>query len=206
MTVELHGGMLTLAFACIAVKVLDILWGRFLGERGGAVRRVLKKASEYSTPTVLLAAIGGVIGLLLSGYTGSQLVPSDSFSTSPIILNKVMVTIFAVELWSVMILFNLAYREKAWEGKGRTLFLVLSGGIGYFFSITGGSIGGTIAGKVSIMEPFWDFLGVDLHSSWILSYDLLLILVLAVNILGILLIAYSSRIAKPGVVSHESSE
>jgi hypothetical protein len=205
-TIELHGGMLTLAFICIAIKVLDIFWGRFLGEKGGRLRRILAKASEYSTPTILLAAIGGVIGLLLSGYTGSQLVPADSFSTSPITLNKVMVTVFAVELWSVMILFNLAYREKAWEGKGRALFMVLSGGIGYFFSITGGSIGGTMAGKVSIMEPLWEFLGVDLHSSWILGYDLLLVLVLVVNVLGVLLIAFSSRIVKPSVASQETLE
>ncbi len=205
-TVELHGGMLTLAFACIAIKVIDILWTRFLGERGGILQRTLRKASEYSTPTILLAAIGGVIGLLLSGYTGSQLVPSDSFTTSPITLNKVMVTIIAVELWSVMILFNIAHREKAWEGKGNALFMVLSGGTGYFFAITGGSLGGTMAGKVSIMEPLWEFLGVDLHASWILGYDLLLILVLIVNILGVLLVAFSSRFAKPEVIAHEISE
>jgi len=205
-TIELHGGMLTLAFVCILIKILDILWGRFLGERGGIVRRALMKASEYSTPTILLAAIGGVIGLLLSGYTGSQLAPSDSLTTSPITLNKVMVTVVAVELWSVMILFNLLHREKAWETRGNALFMVLSGGIGYAFSITGGSIGGTMAGKVSIMEPIWEFLGVDLHASWILGYDSLLILVLVVNILGILLITYSYKLAKPQVISQDITE
>ncbi|MFQ5885407.1 MAG: hypothetical protein ACE5IO_09955 [Thermoplasmata archaeon] len=193
-TIELHGGMLTLAFACIAIKVVDILWGRFLGDKGGILRRILRKASEYSTPTILLAAIGGVIGLLLSAYTGSSLMPFETISNSSIALNKIMVTVFAVELWSILVVFNLIYKEKAWETRGRTLMMVLTGGLGYFFSITGGSIGGTMAGKVSIMEPLWEFLGVDLHSSWILSSDIVLVLVVAVTVGGILLVVFSTRI------------
>jgi hypothetical protein len=205
-TIELHGGMLTLAFICIAIKVIDILWGRFLGDKGGFLRRILIKASEYSSPTILLAAIGGVIGLLLSAYTGASLVPAGTLSTSPITLNKVMVTVVAVQLWTFMIVFNLAFGEKAWDGRNRRLIMVLSGGLGYFFSITGGSIGGTMAGKVSIMEPLWEFLGVDLHASWILSMEILYIIVGIVSVGGILLVIFSSKIFTTAPIRHKASD
>jgi hypothetical protein len=205
-TIELHGGMLTLAFICIAIKVIDILWGRFLGDKGGFLRRILIKASEYSSPTILLAAIGGVIGLLLSAYTGASLVPAGTLSTSPITLNKVMVTVVAVQLWTFMIVFNLSFGEKAWDGRNRRLIMVLSGGLGYFFSITGGSIGGTMAGKVSIMEPLWEFLGVDLHASWILSMEILYIIVGIVSVGGILLVIFSSKIFTTAPIRHKASD
>jgi hypothetical protein len=182
-TIELHGGMLTLAFVCIAIKVIDILWGRFLGEKGGFLRRILIKASEYSTPTILLAAI----------------------ATSPITLNKVMVTVAAVQLWCLLIVFYLIYGEKSWEGRNRKLVMIFSGGLGYLFSITGGSIGGTMAGKVSIMEPLWEFLGVDLHASWIFSPELLYIILAAVSIIGILLVIYTSRIIEMVSFKHKAS-
>lgn len=193
-TVELHGGMLTLAAVCMGIKVLDILWGRFLGDKGGILRRILKKASEYSTPTILLSAFGGVVGLVLSGITGSSIIPFETISDSPIALNKVMVSIFATEFWSIMIAMNMASLENAWKNRQMTAMMVLFGGLGYFFTITGGSMGGTMGGKESIMEPVWQFLGVDLHSSWILSSDVVLVLIGVVNVVGILLIVFSNRI------------
>jgi hypothetical protein len=204
-TIELHGGMLTLAFICIAIKVIDILWGRFLGEKGGVLRRILRKASEYSTHTILLAAIGGVIGLLLSAYTGYSLVPEASVSTSPITLNKIMVTLAAVELWTLMIIFNLVFGEGAWEGRGRSILMTATGGLGYFCSITGGSIGGTMAGKVSIMEPLWEFLGVDLHASWILSSEIVYIVAGVVSVVGILMVFFSSKILGMVSFKHKAS-
>ncbi len=204
-TIELHGGMLTLAFICIAIKVIDMLWGRFLGEKGGFLRRVLLKASEYSSPTILLAAIGGVVGLLLSAYTGASLVPEGTLQTSSITLNKVMVTVAATELWMLLIAFNLTYGEKSWDTRNRSLMMIFTGGLGYFFSITGGSIGGTMAGKVSIMEPLWEFIGVDLHASWILSMEIVYIVVGAVTIAGILLVLYSSRLLDFAIVRHKAS-
>ncbi|MFQ5883506.1 MAG: hypothetical protein ACE5IO_00230 [Thermoplasmata archaeon] len=193
-TIELHGGMLTLAAVCIGIKVLDMFWGRFLGEKGGILRRVLRKASEHSTPTILLSAIGGVVGLALSGITGSALMPFETLSRSPIGLNKIMVTAFAMEFWCIMIAMNVAYREDVWKNRQMATMMVLTGGLGYLFSITGGSIGGTMAGKESIMEPVWYLLGVDLHSSWILSSDIVIVLLVAVNVVGILLIVFSDRI------------
>jgi hypothetical protein len=193
-TIELHGGMLTLAFICIAIKVIDMLWARFLGEKGGFLRRVLIKASEYSSPTILMAAIGGVIGLLLSAYTGASLVPEGTLQTSPITLNKVMVTVAATQLWMLLIVFNLAYGDESWDTRNRSLLIIFTGGLGYLFSITGGSIGGTMAGKVSIMEPLWEFLGVDLHASWIFSPEILYIIVAVVSIVGVLMVIYTSKI------------
>ena len=193
-TIELHGGMLTLAFICIAIKVIDMLWGRFLGEKGGFLRRVLLKASEYSSPTILLAAIGGVVGLLLSAYTGASLAPEGALQTSSITLNKVLVTVAATELWMLLIAFNLAYGDESWNTRNRSLMMIFTGGLGYLFSITGGSIGGTMAGKVSIMEPLWEFLGVDLHASWIFPPELLYVILAVVSIIGVLLVIYSSKV------------
>lgn len=195
-TIELHGGALTLAAVCIAIKVVDILWDRFLGEKGGRLRQGLKKASEYSTPTILLASIFGVVGLILSGITGSYLLPVDTAMKSPISLNKIMVAIFATEFWGVLIATNVMFWEGAWKTRGTTLIMVASGGLGYAFSVIGGSLGGTMAGKVSILEPLWELLGVDLHSSWVLPLDVLYALVAVVTVAGILLIVYSSKLAE----------
>jgi hypothetical protein len=203
-TIELHGGMLTLAAVCLGIKVMDILWGRFLGDKGGILRRTLKKASEYSGPTILLAAFGGVVGLILSGITGSSLIPVETATNSPIALNKVMVSIFATEFWSILIAMNLAFQEKVWDDRRTATMMVVFGGLGYFFSITGGSIGGTMAGKESIMEPMWHFLGVDLHSSWILSSNLVFVLIGVVNVVGILLVLFTDRLSDILTSRHET--
>jgi hypothetical protein len=195
-TIELHGGALTLAAICIAIKVVDMFWNRILGDRGGRFRRGLKKASEYSTPTILLASIFGVVGLVLSGITGSYLIPVETAAKSPIALNKIMIAIFATEFWTVMIATNLIFWEEAWKKRQTAAVMVVSGGVGYVFSVVGGSIGGTMAGKVSILEPVWETLGVDLHSSWILSSEILYALAAVVTIVGALLVVYSVKLAE----------
>ena len=185
-----------MAAICIGIKVIDIFWNRVLGDRGGKFRQGLKKASEYSTPTILLASIFGVVGLVLSGITGSYLIPVETAAKSPIALNKIMIAIFATEFWTVMIATNLIFWEEAWIRRQTAIVMVMSGGLGYVFSIMGGSIGGTMGGKVSILEPVWELLGVDLHSSWILSSEILVALAAIVTVVGILLVAYSVKLAE----------
>lgn len=193
-TIELHGGILTLAAICIVFKVIDILWGRFLGEKGGTFRRALSRISDYSTPTILLAAVFGTLGLVVSGITGSYLIPTETVLSSPIVLNKIMVSIFATEFWAVLIATYVIFWDSVWKTRGTTITLVISGGLGYTFTIVGGSIGGTIAGKGSIMEPLWEALGVNLHTSWMLSSEVLLAIIGIVNVVGILLVLFSSRL------------
>ena len=68
LTAEFHGGMLTLAFACImAVAVSQLIVGYKKRFPEGIVDLALK-VRGYAEATGYVAAVGGLIGLFLSYY------------------------------------------------------------------------------------------------------------------------------------------
>jgi hypothetical protein len=192
-TVEMHGGMLTLAAVCVMVKMADLIYQRFLPGKIPRLYGILARVSALAGPTALLAAIGGLVGLVLSAVTGYLLVPGKSLTEDPLAMNKVMVSIFAMELWSIFILLGLRYPKHLWKSRR---FSVMASGIalmGYASSVVGGSLGGTMAGKGSVLDPVWEFLGVDLHASWIMTPNLALIVVTMVNLIGVVVIILSLK-------------
>jgi len=150
-----HEGMLTLAVACIVLRIL-------LGKRNEKIR----KATEA---TALLASIGGTIGIFLSAITGSLLRPSGVLFNSSILLNKIMYTMFAAELWLLFLFVQFKYGDRLWTQK-KLLILALSLALlGYSMVVPVGSIGGDLTGKETILVPVYELLNTNPETLWVAS-------------------------------------
>jgi len=204
--VEMHVGMLTLAAICILIKIADALYERFLGERGEKLRSLLRKASFYAGPASFLAAIGGIVGIVASAITGYLIMPGESLINSALGMNKVMVTILALEFWLIFVVIGARQGQEMWARKQMAILSTVNGLLGYLFTIIGGSLGGTMAGKGSIMDPIWELFRVDLHSSWVIGTEMGYILILAVNVLAVLTVAISQRLARSKVAAEGSTD
>lgn len=193
-TVEMHGGMLTLAIACVLLKMADLTWQRFLPRRLLRLHGFVAKASGLAGPASILAALGGIAGLVASAITGYLMVPGATLTDDPLAMNKVMVTTFAIELWSIYLLLAVRHFKTLWDPRS-PLALVASASaiLGFASSVIGGSLGGTMAGKGSVLAPVWELLNVDIHRPWILATQTAILLAIAVNVLAFLFLARRAR-------------
>lgn len=165
MLIEMHGGMLTLAAASI------------LGVIAARVHRRLRKTAKwygifwpldsffdrvlrYAEPTAFLAAIGGVIGMILSSIIGYYVWPAEEVLSMGLGLNKITFSIFATELWVVFVLVRAMYGERLWNSRGLAGTCAFAGLGGFLFTVLTGSFGGHMAGKGSVLDPVYELLKV----------------------------------------------
>jgi len=150
-----HEGMLTLAIVCIVLRIL-------FGKRSEEIRK-------YTEATTLLASIGGTIGIFLSAITGSLLRPSSVLFNSSILLNKIMFTTFAAELWVLFLFVQVKYRDRLWKQKNLTVFALSLALLGYIGVVPVGSIGGDLTGKETILVPIYELLNTNPNTLWVAS-------------------------------------
>src|SRR3990170_227714 len=193
-TVEMHGGMLTLAIACVLIKMADLTYQRFFPGKVPKLYGYFARVSALAGPAAILAAVGGVLGLIASAITGYLMSPGSSLTDDPLAMNKVMVTIFAIELWTIFIVLAVRNSRDLWTVR-RPLPLLASTAafLGFVSSAIGGSLGGTMGGEGSILDPLWGLLGVDLHSSWILTIQTAVPIAAVVNAAAVLLLVRHAR-------------
>jgi len=192
-TVEMHGGMLTLAVACVLIKMADLTYQRFFPGRVPRLYGYFSRLSSLAGPAAVLAAVGGVLGLVASAITGYLMSPGASLTDDPLAMNKVMVTVFAIELWSIFIVLAVRNRDLWTVRRPLPLFASTAAFLGFACSMIGGSLGGTMAGKGSILDPVWETLGVDLHTSWILTIQFAVPVAVVVNTAAVLLLLRNAK-------------
>jgi hypothetical protein len=204
-TVELHSGMLALAAFCIVLMLFAAFYKRTFKNRGKKFGGFLKKASVYAEPTAYLAAIGGVIGMILSSITGYLIVagmyntPSEALINSPPTMNKIMVSMIALELWIAFVVVRSWYGKRMWNIKSLAATYLFIGVIAFGFTMIAGSMGGHMTGKGSILDPMLQFLGISYNNTWVVSMDAAFLLLAAVNIFvvaSVIFYVYMSRSAK----------
>ncbi len=180
--IEMHGGMLTLATLCI----VGILIARFHRRMRRTAKwygvfwpldTILDKLERYAEPTAYLAGIGGAVGLVASAIVGYYVWPAETLMNSSLGLNKIFVSIFATELWILFIVVRSKYGEDLWKNGGLAATYVCIGFAGFLFMITTGSFGGHMTFGESILDPVWQFLGVNVEAFWIIRLDWLPILI-----------------------------
>lgn len=193
-TIELHGGMLALAAFCILIIIFAALYERTFGRNTGRFAGFFQKAAKYSEPTAYMAAIGGVIGLILSSITGYLIVagmyntPSEALINSPPTMNKIMVTIIALELWIVFVVVRSWYGPKLWKVKYLARAYMLIGLVAFALTMIAGSMGGHMTGKGSILDPLLELFGITYSNPWMISLPSTTTMLLIVNVF---LVSYS---------------
>ncbi len=182
LTIEMHGGMLTLAAISILAIVLARIHQRLRRTSGWyAGFKVFDSTAErllqYAEPTAYVAAIGGVIGLIVSSFIGFYAWPYDALMNSPLGLTKVLFSIFSTELWAIFVAVRSWYGEKLWQNRPLSAVFASIGIAGFFFMVLTGSFGGHMATKGSVLDPIYQLLGTDPEAFWIIGLDVLPILI-----------------------------
>jgi len=168
-TVSMHEGMLLLAFIAVMVRFLVNLTPKLPVVGWFFSDEFLQKTARISETVAFIAGLGGTIGILASAATGTILSSMRGDILSNIVLNKIMVSVFAFVFWAEFIIIRLKFGdEKVWSNRTLQFFYPLTALIGFTLVTVGGSIGGTLAGKESIIEFIFNYLSVEKNALWIL--------------------------------------
>jgi len=168
-TVSMHEGMLMLALIAVIVRFLVNIVPKLPVIGWFFSDEFLQKTAQISENVAFIAALGGTIGIIASAMSGTILYTPSGILQSTIVQNKVMIAIFAFAFWVDFLAIRLKFGdEKIWSNRVLQFFYPLVALIGFTFVTVGGSIGGTLAGKESVIEFIFAYLGVHKTDPWIL--------------------------------------
>ncbi|MFQ6000026.1 MAG: hypothetical protein ACE5J6_04535, partial [Candidatus Bathyarchaeia archaeon] len=159
MTIGMHEGMLTLAAFCIliilAAKVYRKTFSRILYID-------VEKIVQFVEPASVIGAIGGTIFLVISSYIGFTIRGGiGTVVNDPLLMNKVMMAIFAEELWIIFLILRAKYGRNMWNNGALSTVYAAIGIVGWLFVIETGSLGGHLAEKGSLLDPIYDITGIN---------------------------------------------
>lgn len=155
---ELHTGMLVLAFISISFKIIGDKLGRF------------PKVTQALEQTAYVSAFAGLLFLIISAITGlTSTWPREALLASPLVLNKILFTGFAIVFWMIFLLIRWNYGANLWNSpKLKTLYVSMA--TGGFLSITlTGSMGGHLVKNESLLDYFLHGAGINTHTVFTLS-------------------------------------
>ncbi len=163
LTAELHAGFLTLAFVCIIIVAGAQLTVRY---RNHMPKRLVSAAITvrgYAEATSYVGAIAGMIGLLLSAYTGMYAWPQDVLIEDPVVKNKIAFTAFSMAFWIGIIYIRTRFGRGLWTCPTMALLYVLLTIGGFGFVASTGSMGAHLgtAGS-SVLDPLWNLIHLDI--------------------------------------------
>ncbi|NJD53828.1 MAG: hypothetical protein FIB07_13285 [Candidatus Methanoperedens sp.] len=175
---EMHTGMLVLAFISISLIIIIDKLGKF------------PKITGVLEQTAYVSALAGLLFLILSAVTGvTSTWPGEALFASPLVLNKIIFTGFAIIFWMIFLLIRWKYGVDLWKSlKLKSLYVSMA--LGGFLSITlTGSMGGHVAGKESLLDLFLHKWGINTHipftlpETWIVPILAFVFSILIVSIL-----------------------
>lgn len=169
LTAELHGGALTLAFICIMAVAISQVVVAHRKLFGATLSDLAMKVRGYAEATGYVAAVGGLIGLLLSAWTGMYAWPQEDLLLSEEVRNKITLTVFATVLWAMVVFVRMRFGRGLWTcptmASVYTLIAIAA------MAVTGatGSVGAHLTKGESLLDPIWNFLNVSITESFVME-------------------------------------
>jgi hypothetical protein len=193
LTAEIHGGMPTLAFACIlAVAASQIVVAYKKRFPAGLVDLALK-VRGYAEATGYVAAVGGLIGLFLSTYTGMYAWPQEDLLISDEVRNKITLTVFAMVLWSLVVFIRFRFGRGLWTCPAMATVYTLVAIVAMGVTGATGSVGAHLTKGESLMDPLWEFLRVEITESFVLEPEVATAIALMSVVVLMLSLMYGKR-------------
>ena len=161
LTAELHAGFLTLAFICIlivAVSQVVVRMKKCLPE--GMVNLAIR-VRGYAEAAGYVGAIAGVVGLLLSSWTGMYAWPQDALLESAVVRNKITLTLYATLLWCGVVFIRTRYGRGLWSCPAMAVLYTAIAFVAYGVLGMTGSLGAHLTVGESLLDPLWEIVGVD---------------------------------------------
>ncbi len=169
MTNTLIEGMYLLAFTTITVRLLVVSAPR-LPIVGKMVREnAVDKTAQQLHGIAFIAALWGTAGVMVSFLTGAVFfLPGESLR-SPIVMNKVMVVLFAATLWmDFLVLHTKGEAKPLRNDKLLPVVSHLTAFGGLFLTVVASSLGGSLTGIGLVMEPVYALLHSQKSELWLL--------------------------------------
>jgi fumarate reductase subunit D len=195
LTAELHTGFLTLAFLAIAGVLLCQLLLHYAPKRSSGPR--LLRIREHLEPTGYVAIFAGVLTLVLSAITGSAAWSVDDLLASPLTRNKIVLTTFALVIWSAVLFMRCTLKRNLWTYPATALLYFGMATVAYAITAGVGSLGAHLTQGESVLDPFLGAVGIDLTTGMTLTSTVALVITIAsvVVIIVVLLVARRTGIA-----------
>ena len=114
LTAELHSGFLTLAFVCVMIVAAAQVVVRYKNHMPDIFVRWAIVVRGYAEAASYVAAVAGLLGLLLSGYTGMYAWPMDTLLESGVVRNKILFTVYATVMWGAVIFIRTRFGRGLW--------------------------------------------------------------------------------------------
>ncbi len=193
LTAEIHGGMFTLAFACIlAVAASQVIVAYRRRFPTGLVDLAIK-VRGYAEATGYVAAVGGLIGLFLSTWTGMYAWPQEDLLLSEEVRNKITLTVFAIALWSMVVFIRFKFGRGLWTCPAMAFVYTLVAVVAMAVTGATGSVGAHLTKGESLLDPMWDSLRVEIAESFVLEPGTAAVMAL-LSVIGLMLaLVYGKR-------------
>jgi len=162
LTAELHAGFLTLAFVCIMLVAGSQVIVH-LRNRKWMPRKLVDLAIRtrgYLEAAGYVGAALGLIGILLSAYTGMYAWPQDVLLDSVVVQNKIMFTTFSGVLWGGVLFIRARFGRGLWTCPMMAAFYTGLAFVAYGILGMTGSLGAHLTVGESILDPLWDWIGM----------------------------------------------
>jgi hypothetical protein len=199
LTAELHGGMLTLAFIAIMVVALSQIAVRLKNRMPKKLVKAAIQVRGYAEATGYFAAIAGLIGLLLSAYTGMYAWPTDVLLNDPVIQNKILLTAFSTAFWIGVVVIRTRFGRGLWTCPAMAMLYTVLAIAGFGMVGLTGSLGAHLTQGGSILDPFWSTLHIDVTKTMSLVPVLAAIVAMASVVAFIISLAIARRYELFGV-------
>jgi len=164
LTAELHSGFLTLAFVCVMIVAAAQVVVRYKNHMPDIFVRWAIVVRGYAEAASYVAAVAGLLGLLLSGYTGMYAWPMDTLLESGVVRNKILFTVYATVMWGAVIFIRTRFGRGLWTCPAMAFVYVTFTFVAYGFIGMAGSLGAHITQGGSVLDPLWSIVGFKVES------------------------------------------
>lgn len=168
LTAELHAGFLTLSFVCIMAVVVAQLTVRLRNRLPKKLVSLAIRTRGYFEAAGYVGAVLGVLGLLLSAWTGMYAWPYDVLIDDSIVRNKILLTAFSTVMWIGVVFIRTMFGRGLWTCPTMTAVYVGLTFVSFGVLGTTGSMGAHITKGESAMDPIWNLVGFQVNSDIIL--------------------------------------
>ena len=179
LTAELHAGFLTLAFVCIMAVAVAQVVVRLQTRMPKTFVRWAVRTRGYFEAAGYVGAVLGILGLLLSAWTGMYAWPYDVLIDDPIVRNKIMLTAFSTVMWSGVVFLRTRFGRGLWTCPAMAVVYVTLTFVSFGILGTTGSMGAHITKGGSAMDPIWSLVGFKVTTDLIINSNIAAFVALA---------------------------
>lgn len=151
--IGLYEVTLTFATVCIIFIIASKLYRKAFNKRFDVN---IERGIKYVEAGSVLGTLSGTFLLAISTYLVLDfLIQFHALVNSPLIMNKVMMLIFALEFWVIFLVVRIIYGREVWNRGALSIVCVAIGLAGFFSTVETGSLGTHLFGQGSVLDPLY---------------------------------------------------